>query len=104
MTDEPIATALERSLRSVTRSWTEAKRHADREHRVRQRTLEELLRSRARPISIKDAAWRVMEQAYLKASTGGTLPANARQVMYAARPLILALTGGRIWKPTNRAM
>ena len=34
-----------------------------------------------------------MEAAYLKASAGGTLPANARQIMYAARPDILALTG-----------
>jgi hypothetical protein len=29
-----------------------------------------------------------MERAYLKASANGTLPANARQIMYAARPLI----------------
>jgi hypothetical protein len=43
--------------------------------------------------SIKDAAYRVMEAAYMKASAGGTLPANARQVMYAARPEILRLTG-----------
>ncbi len=57
-------------------------------------------RAIARPpktISIKDAAWEVMEQAYLAASDNGgrlpRLPANARQVMYAARPTILALTG-----------
>jgi hypothetical protein len=34
-----------------------------------------------------------MEQAYRKASSNGTLPANARQMMYAARPLIIELTG-----------
>jgi hypothetical protein len=33
-----------------------------------------------------------MEAAYLKASANGTLPANARQIMYAARPQILALS------------
>lgn len=44
-------------------------------------------------VSIKDAAWSVMEKAYLKASASGTLPANARQIMYAARPAILELTG-----------
>ena len=38
--------------------------------------------------SIKDIAWGVMEKAYLKASAGGTLPALARQIMYAARPFI----------------
>jgi hypothetical protein len=46
-----------------------------------------------RAMSIKDAAWHVMRQAYLAASAGGTLPANARQIMYAARPDILQLTG-----------
>jgi hypothetical protein len=44
-------------------------------------------------MSIKDAAWEVTEQAYDKASSGGTLPANARQIMYAARGDILRLTG-----------
>ncbi|MEQ1955155.1 hypothetical protein [Mesorhizobium sp. CN2-181] len=34
-----------------------------------------------------------MEEAYLKASAGGKLPANARQIMYAARPFILEQTG-----------
>jgi hypothetical protein len=50
----------------------------------------------ARPeqaVSIKDAAWEVMEQSYLAASAGNTLPANARQIMYAARPAILQMTG-----------
>jgi hypothetical protein len=44
-------------------------------------------------MSIKDAAYSVMEDAYLKASGNGTLPANARQIMYAARGKILELTG-----------
>lgn len=43
-------------------------------------------------IDIKAAAYEVMESAYLKASDNGKLPANARQIMYAARPLILQLT------------
>jgi hypothetical protein len=53
-------------------------------------------RAIARPpkkMSIKDAAWQVMKEAYLAAGDDGQLPANARQVMYAARPKILALTG-----------
>ena len=33
------------------------------------------------PKTIKDAAWEVMEQAYLKASGNGEYPANARQIM-----------------------
>lgn len=43
--------------------------------------------------NIKDACYAVMEQAYLNASAGGTLPANARQVYYAARPLVQRLLG-----------
>jgi hypothetical protein len=43
-------------------------------------------------MSIKDAAWQVMADAYHTASGGGRLPANARQVMYAARKRILELT------------
>jgi Protein of unknown function C-terminus (DUF2399) len=45
-------------------------------------------------VSIKDAAWSVMDKAYRVASGGERrLPANARQVMYAARPAILQMTG-----------
>jgi hypothetical protein len=44
-------------------------------------------------VTVKDAAWQVMEAAYLKASDQGRLPANARQIMYAARPWIIDLTG-----------
>ena len=46
-----------------------------------------------RGVSIKDAAWAVMAEAYQSASGGGRYPANARQIMYAARPAILRLTG-----------
>lgn len=46
-----------------------------------------------RGMSIKDAAYTVMAEAYLAASANGTLPANARQIMYAARPRILEMTG-----------
>jgi hypothetical protein len=46
-------------------------------------------------MTIKDAAWLVMRDAYMKASSDGTrmLPAKARQIMYAARGEILQLTG-----------
>ena len=44
-------------------------------------------------MGIKDAAWQVMVDVYHAASRGGRLPANAPQVMYAARKRILDLTG-----------
>ena len=98
-TTNELAAALEKSIGSVTKGWTEAKRHADRQQRVSQRALADLRRARRPPkLTIKAAAWQVMERAYRKASAGGTLPANARQIMYAARPLVLELTGGECWK------
>ena len=36
-------------------------------------------------MSIKEAAYAMMKEAYLKASDNGTLPAKARQIMYPAR-------------------
>jgi hypothetical protein len=44
-------------------------------------------------LNVREAAWQVMPEAYRKASANNTLPANARQIMYAARPDILRLTG-----------
>jgi Protein of unknown function C-terminus (DUF2399) len=49
--------------------------------------------TRVRRVTLREAAFAVMEAAYPKASDYGTLYANARQVMYAARPDILAQTG-----------
>jgi hypothetical protein len=40
----------------------------------------------------KEAAWKIMEEAYMRASGGGRLPATARQIFYAARPAIMAET------------
>src|SRR5262249_33995933 len=55
---------------------------------------------------IKEAAYRVMEEAYREVSENPSdpqqrLPANARQIMYKARPLVLALTGGKCWKKSS---
>ena len=52
-------------------------------------------------LSIKDAAYEVMEDAYRHASAQGQYPANARQIMYAARPAVLALTGDKGWKRSS---
>ena len=40
----------------------------------------------------KEAAWEVLEAAYMAASANGTLPASARQIYYQARPKIMAMT------------
>ncbi len=43
-------------------------------------------------MSQKEAAWEVMEAAYMAASGNDTLPAMARQIYYQARPKIMELT------------
>jgi hypothetical protein len=48
--------------------------------------------TRKKEMSVKEAAAQVMEDAYMKASANDTLPANARQIMYAARGEIQKLT------------
>jgi hypothetical protein len=42
-----------------------------------------------------------MEDAYRHASAQGQYPANARQIMNAARPAVLALTGDKCWKRSS---
>src|SRR5260370_41964328 len=55
------------------------------------RRLRERRAAKEKELTIKKAAWSVMKRAYMMASDNGTLPANVRQVMYAARSLVLNL-------------
>jgi hypothetical protein len=88
---EEIEDAMRALVEKAAEPWTKLKARVRRAGR--QRALEEERERRQhRPMSTKEAAWRVMEAAYLKASNQGTLLANARQIMYAARPDILRLT------------
>ena len=85
-----IAEAIASVVSKGTRKWTAIKKSEERQpSQVRYRNVR---MTAERGLSQKDAAAQVMETAYLKASSNGTLPANARQVMYAARPMIAALT------------
>ncbi len=94
-----ISNALSSAVKEVTKGWKRVKRQADQDDRVRARELDDLRKSQHKEaLSFTDAAKQVMEQAYLKASAGGRFPANARQIMYAARPLVMELTGGEFWK------
>ena len=88
---EAIEEALQAQVERVTKRWTALKRKFRQEGRKALR--EEQERRKVRVVTVKEAAWQVMEAAYLKASDQGRLPANARQIMYAARPWIIDLTG-----------
>lgn len=80
------AAAIIDAIEGVTKKWAKQRKAEERAASAYLNRRAAMTRSRA--VTIKDAAWEIMESAYLKASAGGTLPANARQVMYAARPHI----------------
>jgi len=82
---------IRKAITDVTKRWTKQKKAEARAASARANRVRAMTRSHQ--MSTKEATWMVMERAYLKASTGGKLPAKARQVMYAARPYIQELTG-----------
>src|SRR5262245_39190192 len=86
-----IATALIGSLQVTTKTWAKVRKAEERQSQRAWRRSERLVR--AVHESIKDVAWELMPAAYAKASANGTLPAHARQIMYAARGEIQARTG-----------
>jgi hypothetical protein len=86
MAKRSAAEAIVSSLRSVTKSWAK-QRKAEERHASASRNRYARLVEWREP-SLKDIAGEIMEQAYMKASANNTLPASARQIMYAARPLI----------------
>jgi hypothetical protein len=75
----------------VTKTWAKQLKAEERHARHIERRHDALVRSRRR--TIKEVAYEVMGSAYLKASTNDTLPAQSRQVMYAARPDVQDATG-----------
>ena len=94
MSDDTLAVRLKDSVLSVTKNWA-------KQRKAEERHASAAANRRARLISsyretIKDVAFEVMEKAYLAASTNDTLPATARQVMYAARPEIQERTDRKL--------
>jgi hypothetical protein len=97
-----VRAALAEAITAVTKHWKAMKRQADKAERVREREVEHFLKAQRRQVlSIKEAAYTVMPRAYRQASAQGRYPANARQIMYAARPAVLELTGGQCWKKSS---
>lgn len=78
----------------VTADW--AKQRQAEERRASRESFRRDRVTRSSKVSVKTAAYEIMERAWLKASSGGTLPATARQVMYAARQHIQDRTGKQL--------
>ncbi len=77
-------------IETATAKWTKQKKSEERHpgnirYRVSRMTREPRTTQ-------KEAAWVVMEAAYMAASGNDTLPASARQIYYQARPKIMAMT------------
>jgi hypothetical protein len=75
----------------VTKEWAQQRKAEERNANARFRRADRLVRSGR--VTIQHAAWMVMKGAYNAASDNGRLPTKPRQIMYAARPEILEITG-----------
>src|SRR5262245_49854677 len=85
-----IATDILDAVESATSKWSRQKKSEERHPgNIRYRTSRMTREPRT---TQKEAAWEIMEDAYMAASANGTLPAMARQIFYQARPKIMALT------------
>jgi hypothetical protein len=71
------------AVEGVTKKWCQQRKAEERESSRRFRRREAMVRSRR--VTIRDAAFAVMEASYLAASTDGKYPAHARQIFYRAR-------------------
>jgi len=81
------------AVRGVTKKWAKQRKSEERRASAEANRRQAMTYSR---ITIKDVAWKHMKEAYMKASAGGRLPANARQIYYQARPLVQDETGERL--------
>jgi hypothetical protein len=86
-----MAADLCEAIERVGAQWAKTKKSEERRPAYISYRRERMTRERR--MQVKEAAQQVMEEAYLKASANGTLPANARQIMYAARGKIQEMTG-----------
>ena len=86
-----VARTIADMLAKSTDRWAKQRKAEIRDANARFRRSDRMSR-RARPLNQTEAADRVMRDAYMTASANGTLPANPRQIYYAARPRMLELT------------
>jgi DNA topoisomerase VI subunit B len=92
-----VATAIVDHVRSSTKQWCRQRKAEERHARAEANRRDRLIAFKEHKTTIKKAAYEVMPRAYLHASqdpaTGRSLPANARQIYYAARGEILGRIG-----------
>lgn len=100
-----LADDIKAGLKSVGGEWKRAKKHdSDKTDRVHHYRVSYLRSYHPPKITMRDAAFKFIGQAYNKASSNGKYYANARQIMYAARPLIIGLIGADAWDDKKSPM
>lgn len=82
------------AVEGVTKKWARQRKAEERNAQATLRRRQALTRSRGK--TIKDAAYEIMETAYMTVSDNNRMPAHARQIMYQARGPIQDLTGERL--------
>jgi hypothetical protein len=95
MTKRPrnVANDIIDAIESATGKWTRQRKSEERHPgMIRYRTSRMTKEPRT---TQKEAAWQVLEEAYMAVSNGGRLPALARQIYYQARPKIMAMTDNK---------
>ena len=80
--------AVVKAITFVTDRWAKQRKREERDASARARRHASLT-GKDQNVAIKDAAYEIMTACYMRVSDKGTLPANARQIMYAARKIIL---------------
>ena len=73
---------------SILKDWARIKKQQERDRQQADRSIDRYVRGASTRVTVKAAAEAVMEKVYTKASGNGRYPANARQIMCAARPAI----------------
>jgi hypothetical protein len=86
-----VARTIADMLAKSTDRWAKQRKAEIRDANARWRRADRMSR-RERPYKQTEASIQVMQKAYRTASANGTLPANPRQIYYAARPEMLRLT------------
>jgi DNA topoisomerase VI subunit B len=88
---DEVALKTEELVIGVTAKWRKQREAEIRTSSAVLKRAERLARQLKPSRSKKDAAYEVIEHAYMEASSGNTLPATARQVYYPSRRMMLPL-------------
>jgi hypothetical protein len=102
MSGSTVGEMISQGFKKITADYTREKKkaHSRREDYVSQWQIDRW-NKQDQEKELKAAAYEAIPQAYMAASDNGRLPANVRQIFYQVRPLVMAVTGGNIWKNSS---